>query len=353
MKNNVWAVLSGRHSIRLQMVWTFVACILLASIVSISVPIGMLFDIPVSILAFLATFAVAFILLTRRTIRYMQKLSEGLTVISGGNLQYRIPVVRRDELGAIAGHINAMAEKLESLIEKERQVEKSKMELITGVSHDLRTPLTSIIGYLGLLQEKAYRDDTEYERFIGNTHNKAKQLKTLIDQLFEYTRLTQGEAELELHTIDLREMLDQMLVELQPLALDSDVVFEARIPESPLFIRLDGEKMRRAIDNLLMNAMKFSVKPGLVVVALTAQDRGVTIAVENEGAAITKEQEAHLFERFYKADDSRTGQAIEAGAGLGLAITQSIVRHHGGSVTLDHDAGRFRFAIELPREASR
>jgi signal transduction histidine kinase len=246
-----------------------------------------------------------------------------------------------------------MAEKLESLIEKERQVEKSKMELITGVSHDLRTPLTSIIGYLGLLQEKAYRDDTEYERFIGNTHNKAKQLKTLIDQLFEYTRLTQGEAELELHTIDLREMLDQMLVELQPLALDSDVVFEARIPESPLFIRLDGEKMRRAIDNLLMNAMKFSVKPGLVVVALTEQDRGITIAVENEGAAITKEQEAHLFERFYKADDSRSGQAIEAGAGLGLAITKSIVRHHGGSVTLDHDAGRFRFVIELPREASR
>lgn len=335
------------------MIWAFLASLIIGSLVSIAVPIGLVFEIPVSIIAFLVSFAVSFAAFTRHTIKYMQKLSEGLTVISGGNLQYRIPVIRQDELGTIAKHINAMAEKLETLIEKERQEEKSKMELITGVSHDLRTPLTSIIGYLELLKGKAYQDEAEYERFVGNTYNKSQQLKTLIDELFEYTRLTRSEAKLEIQMIDLREMLNQMLVEIQPLAKDNEISIETRLPEHSLSIRVDPEQIRRAIDNLLINALKFSVKPGVIRVSLAVRDDYATVMIENEAASITKEQEEHLFERFYKVDDSRTNMNLHGGAGLGLSITRSIVELHGGRVYLAHSDGHFSFGIELPRESTR
>lgn len=355
MKNNKFnslvSTLSGRRSLRFQMVWTFLASIVASFLVSISIPRGLLFEIPISVIAFFGTFTISFLVLTRRTINYMQTLSEGLTVISAGNLHYRIPIVRQDELGAVAEHINFMAQKLESLIEKERQLERSKMELITGVSHDLRTPLTSIIGYLGLLKEKAYQDEAEYERFVGNTHNKAIQLKRLIDELFEYTRLTQSEIKLDLETIDLRELLNQMLVEIQPLAHDNEVAIESELHEQPLFIRADPERIKRAVDNLLINAVKFSIKPGVIRVVLTGRDKQVTLMVENEGEAITKDQEDRLFDRFYKADESRTKTSPQEGAGLGLAITRTIVERHGGRIYLDHSEGRFNFGVVLPYAA--
>lgn len=335
------------------MIWTFVGSFVASLLVSVAIPKGLIFDIPLSVIAFFVTFAISFTAFTRHTIKYMQKLSEGLTVISGGNLHYRIPIARQDELGKVAEHINAMAEKLEDLIEKERQIEKSKMALITGVSHDLRTPLTSIIGYLELLKEKAHRDEDEYERFIGNTCNKAQQLKKLIDELFEYTRLTQGEARLEFETIDLRELLMQMLVEIQPLAKEYEILIETRLPQQALFIQVDPEQIRRAFDNLIMNALKFSVKPGKIRVTLVEQDRHATLMIENEGEAITKEQEEHLFERFFKVDDSRTTIRSQDGAGLGLSITRSIVELHGGQVYLVHSNGHFNFGVELPYAATR
>ncbi len=335
------------------MIWTFLASIVVSMLVSIGIPRGLIFEIPVSMIAFFGTFTISFIVLTRSTIKYMQTLSAGLTVISGGNLHYRIPVVRQDELGHIAEHINFMAQRLESLIENERQVERSKMELITGVSHDLRTPLTSIIGYLGLLKEKAYQDEDEYERFVGNTHSKAIQLKTLIDELFEYTRLTQSEVMLDLEMIDLRELLSQMLVEIQPLAHDNGISIESLLHEHPLFIRVDPERIKRAVDNLLINALKFSVKPGVIRVVLSDRDRYVALFIQNEGEAITKEQEQKLFERFYKIDESRTSMNPQDGAGLGLSITRSIVERHGGKVYLEHSEGRFNFGVELPYAAPR
>jgi len=353
LKSEILAVVSGRKSIRFQMIWTFIASFLTSSIVSSLIPIGMIFEIPVSVIAFIAAFGLSFAAYTRHTIKYMQKITEGLTAISEGQLNYRLPSVRSDELGTIARHINAMAEKLESSIEKERQAEKLKMELITGVSHDLRTPLTSIIGYLELLKEKAYKDEDEVERFIANTHHKARQLKSLIDELFEYTRLSQGETKLETATVDLRAMLSQMLSELEPLAREQQITIETELPDAPLFMTVDPDKTRRAVDNLLVNALKHSTKPGTVRVSLVSDNGWVTIAVENEGEPITKEQEARLFDRFYKADESRTNKDPQAGAGLGLAITRGIAELHGGQATLRHSKGRFSFAFVLPREAAK
>ncbi|RKP56164.1 sensor histidine kinase [Cohnella endophytica] len=348
MINKFLTVISGRGSIRMQMVWSFIASLIMGFLVSIAIPKGMFFDVPASIIAFFGTFTLSFLVLTRPTIRYLVKLSEGLTIISNGNLRYRIAGRRQDELGKVAERINAMAEKLEAQLERERETEKSKMELITGVSHDLRTPLTSIIGYLELLKGKAYKDEEEYERFIANTHSKAHHLKTLIDELFEYTRLSQGGASLQIAFIDLRELLIQFLSEIEPIAKESRIEVHADVPERQLMIRVDPEQIRRVVDNLLTNAIKFSPMPGDIKVVLAADDGQATITVENEGEPITEEQEARLFERFYKADAARSNDSRRGGAGLGLSIARGIAEQHGGRLTLDYADGKFSFRLFLP-----
>lgn len=356
---NPFTRLSGRRSIRAHMLWAFVASILVAMLGTFvvppvpDVPAQGVYNLLLFAGSFFGLFFLSYFLLTRRTVAYLMKLADGLEVIADGNLDYRIPTPRGDELGRIAENINRMAEQLELQMEKERRTEQSKMELITGISHDLRTPLTSIIGYLELLRNKAYRDEEEYERFVGNTYNKALQLKTLINDLFEYTRLTTHDAKLRKEQIDLREFLLQIDSEFHPLAKEHEIAIETSLPAHPLETELDPDKLRRAVENLFTNALKFALKPGTVRLSLESVTEGArrlaVIRIENDGVPISPEEEERLFERFYKADDSRSqGTAYGAGSGLGLSIARSIARLHGGDVRLIHAGGRFDFRIELP-----
>ena len=301
-----------------------------------------------SIVSFIVLFIVSFSLMTRRIVHYLLNLAEGLDVIAGGDLHHRVPILRKDELGRVAENINAMAEKLERQIVKERQIEKSKMDLITGVSHDLRTPLTNIIGYLELLKNRVYQNEQEQERYVDITYNKAMQLKNLIDDLFEYTRLTTSDAKLEMGQFDIRELLAQIAAEFQPFAKELGVTVETYLMFKSMQIPMDPVKIRRAVDNLLMNALKFSVKPGVIRLSLNARPPFVAIKVENEGTPISEEQEELLFERFYKADHSRMADAIQSGSGLGLSISKNIIERHNGTLSLVHSSGHYAFIIELP-----
>ncbi len=359
MKSKWFVLISGKTSIRVRMIWSFIISLVIAMNVSSFVNEFLLSGLStarryfllwnmLSVVSFVVLFILSFSLMTRRIVQDLLRLAEGLDVIAGGNLRYRVPLSRKDELGKVADNINAMAGKLEQLIEKERELERSKMDLITAVSHDLRTPLTSLIGYLELLKNHVYRNEREREHFVDNTFKKALQLKNLIHDLFEYTRLTTGDVKLEIGQIDLREMLSQMLAEFQPFAKELGVDVEMSLPSKAMPIAMDTGKMRRAIDNLLINALKFSNKPGVIRVTLEKRLSSVAIQIENEGTPISKEQEARLFERFYKADHSRAAQAIQVGSGLGLSIAQNIAERHGGTLSLVHSSGHYIFVIELP-----
>lgn len=300
-------------------------------------------------LSFLFFFLLLFFFLMRPIVKKVRTLADGLMAIAKGDLSYRVPLPGQDELGEVAQNINYMAEQLQSMMKRERQIETSKMELITHVSHDLRTPLTSIIGYLNLLQNDHYHDLDEHKRYIRNAFNKTQQMKKLIDDLFEYTRLTSGDTNLTFQKIDLNSLLEQIIIEFEPIAQELSLTVKKDWEQQSLFAHVDVEKLVRAIDNLLMNALKFSLKPGEITVRLAQHGQFIRLAVENWGNPITKEQEKLLFERFYKAEPSRRDRDVPSGAGLGLSIANYIVELHGGKIGLKHVNGYFTFFIELPK----
>ncbi|MCJ8010968.1 HAMP domain-containing histidine kinase [Paenibacillus sp. KQZ6P-2] len=297
----------------------------------------------------IVSFLFFFFLITRPIVRYLRTLADGLLTIAGGNLDYRLPTSNEDELGEVAKSINFMAEQLQDKINRERQIENSKMELITNVSHDLRTPLTSIIGYLNLLKNDNYENLEEHKRYINNAYNKSQQLKKLIDDLFEYTRLTSGSANLSFTKIDLSGLLTQIMNEFEPIAQENSLTIRIIRDQTLVYSSIDTEKMVRAIDNLLMNALKFSIKPGEITVRLVAGEQHIYFAVENVGKPISEEQEKLLFDRFYKADPSRNDFHGSLGAGMGLSIAKNIVELHGGRIGMNHQNGHFTFYIELIR----
>ncbi|SHE97717.1 HAMP domain-containing protein [Seinonella peptonophila] len=297
-------------------------------------------------------FFLFFHLLTRRQIHYIKMLASGIMKIAHGDFQYRVPVNRVDELGLLAENINQMADQLQQQKIREREWEQSKMELITGVSHDLRTPLTSIIGYLNLLQLDTAPDPVEQKRYLRNALRKTTQLKKLIDDLFVYTRLADKDVQLQLQEVNFVHLLEQLVYEFEPIAENRIVRLKIDKAAANLFIRLDSEKMVRAIDNLLLNALKFSEEDSEITIQLLLNQQQIRLSIHNVGQPITVEQEKKLFDRFYKSNEARNDQNVPSGSGLGLPIAKSIIELHKGEIGLEHKQGAFTFYIILPRTHS-
>lgn len=295
----------------------------------------------------IAAFLGLFYFLTRRKMRRIQDLSAGLLEISTGNLDHRVDSEGEDELASLASNINHMAEELKTKIEQERQAERTKNELITNVSHDLRTPLTSIMGYLRLLKDGRYEDDQKQSEYVQIAFNKSEQLKGLLEDLFEYTKISGDGNKLHKERVNLGELLDQLTEEWIATAEDSNIVLKKDLPSDRVNVYIDPDKMVRVFENLFSNAIKYSHKPGVVRVNMNAEEAAVTICVENKGEPIPPEQLSRLFERFYKVEQSRT--SASEGSGLGLAIAKSIVDLHGGDIWAESDGEQIRFLLKLKR----
>jgi len=292
-----------------------------------------------------ATFILLFYFATQQKMKYIEELASGLLEISKGNLDHRIVGKSDDELGSLANNINFMAEELKNKIEEERRAEVLKNELITNVSHDLRTPLTSIMGYLNLLKDRKYETVDEAKQYLDIAYGKSEKLKVLIEDLFEYTKVTNQGIKLSLEKVYLNELIDQLTEELVPILEEKQLVFKKEFSKEKAIVFADTDKMVRIFENLLTNAIRYSKEQAEILIKTTVGEKHITVCIENKGEPISREDLDRIFDRFFKVEKSRTSNS--AGSGLGLAISKNLITLHGGRIWADCKGDTIQFFVEL------
>ena len=300
-----------------------------------------------SLAVFLAciVFIISFILITNNKMKYLDEIAIGLKIIASGNLNYRIEERGTDEIKNIAYNINYMAKEIGEKINIERDAEKTKTDLITNVSHDLRTPLTSVMGYIGLVIQKRYKDENEMKEYLNVAFNKAERLKVLIDDLFEYTKYNNNGITLNKSQVNLSEFLSQLIEEFMPILDENNLSIYKKFECEKAIVQIDPIKMLRVFENLLTNAIKYAYKPGEVIIALYEMENKAVVVFRNKGEHLSKEKTDKLFDRFYRVDESRNTST--GGSGLGLAISKNIVELHGGRIWADSIGNNISFYVEL------
>lgn len=269
-----------------------------------------------------------------------------LHYIAQGHLDHRIPFRLKGNEQHVITSVNALVDSAVQSMDDERKIEKSKDELITNVSHDLRTPLTSIIGYLGLIEDKQYQNEEDILKYTHIAYEKAKQMKNLVDDLFEYTKVQQHGAPVNIMRVDLDQLLEQLTASFALEAERRGIEISSKVVPNPLMIEADPEKLGRVFNNLVANAFKYGNGASYIRITAHQEQANVVVKVANDGTPIPKEAQSHLFERFYRAEASRS--RATGGTGLGLAIVRSIVDLHHGQVTVTSDENETAFIVTLP-----
>lgn len=290
-------------------------------------------------------FIAVFIIITNKKMRYIEEIAQGVRIISNGDLSYRINERGKDEIKFLAQDINNMAKEIKDRIEAERKAEKTKAELITNVSHDLRTPLTSVMGYIGLIKEGKYENEEAMKEYLNIAFNKANQLKVLIEDLFEYTKLNNDGITLEKTKLNIIEFLSQIIEEYIPVFEENNLSLEKKFLDDKVMVEIDPIKMVRVFENLFSNAIKYSVKPGDVKISQYIEGNYCTISIKNKGEYIPKEKVERLFDRFYRVDEARNSNI--KGSGLGLAISKNIVDLHKGMIFAKSNENEITFFVKL------
>lgn len=269
-----------------------------------------------------------------------------LHYIAQGHLDHRIPFRLKGSEQHVISSVNALVDSAVKSMDDERKIEKSKDELITNVSHDLRTPLTSIIGYLGLIEDKQYQSEEDILKYTHTAYEKAKQIKNLVEDLFEYTKVQQHGAPVNIMRIDLNQLLEQLTASFELEGQHRGIEISSKVVPNPLMIEADPEKLGRVFNNLVANAFKYGNGASYIRVDARQRADQVEVTVANDGTPIPAQFLDHLFERFYRAEASRS--RATGGTGLGLAIVKSIVDLHHGTVTVTSDENETAFVVTLP-----
>ena len=283
-----------------------------------------------------------------RRYRQMQlrHVIDELHYIADGHFDHRIPFVVKTDLQKVIDSINALVDSTVASMEEERQIEQSKDDLITNVSHDIRTPLTSIIGYLGLLKSSELNEDQT--KYIQIAYDKALQMKALAEDLFEYTTLRSStNNKLVLTPLHVNSMIEQVAAGFELEAEKKNIIFNVITRPRDLVIDADAKMIVRMLNNLISNALKYGHGATEInLIANKVNNEFVELRVENNGEQIPKKSLQKIFDRFYRVESSRNLKT--GGTGLGLAITKSIVDLHGGNIKCQSTAELTSFIIQLP-----
>lgn len=283
--------------------------------------------------------------LTDGILRPLNELNYAADRISSGDLDYEMNYTKDNEIGKFCNEFEKMRLRLKYVLEKQNRYEKSRKELIASISHDLKTPLTSIKGYIEGLQDGIVQDKETYDRYLSVIHQKTLRLNHLIDDLFMFSKLELNEFQIDLHNVSSQEMLERILSEEEVdfSGLNIELLVERPFPNNML--RVDEKRILQIIDNLLSNSAKFAKSS--VKVYASINSNYYEIFVEDDGIGIAKDDIPFIFDHFYKADKSRADNPT--GTGLGLAICKQLANAHGGNISVSSELGIGSiFKLSLP-----
>lgn len=269
----------------------------------------------------------------RRVKKQLSEMTDALTDIKNGNGNRRILSAANELVAPIAYEINEIVVSYENRLSIFHQTEETNRQLMTSLSHDVRTPLTTLIGYLDAAH-KGIVTGKDRDDYIETARRKAHDLKEYIDVLFDWFKLNSNEFAIELQTVEAAELTRDILIDWIPIFEDKQIEYNIDIPEQPFRVRLDTDGYMRILNNLIQNVAAHS-RADKIEIALSKKNCNMEITLTDNGIGIEKEDLKHIFERLYKCDKGRS----EKGSGLGLSIVHQLVEKMNGTITAKSTQG--------------
>lgn len=278
-----------------------------------------------------------------KRVKSFTAIQEGVVRIKDGDIQHSIDVGGKGEFAKLASNINSITDGLKKAVSSELKSERLKTELITNVSHDIRTPLTSIITYVDLLKKE--KDPSKVEQYIEVLDQKSKRLKVLTDDLFDAAKASSGNIPVQFERIDIISLITQGLGEVNDKIEDLDLAFKFSHPKDKVYIQADGKLLWRSIENVLSNIFKYTLKGSRVYIDIEDVGNEILLTFKNISAYELNISADELMERFKRGDESRSSN----GSGLGLSIAKSLIEIQKGKFAIQVDGDLFKSMIYLPK----
>ena len=289
------------------------------------------------------TIVILYVYYLIKKLAYLSYIMEGTERIKGGDIHYKLDIIGDDNFSNLAENINNIGEGLDKAIYNQLKSERLKSELITNVSHDLKTPLTSIINYIELIKKEEDIKPEHIKDYVNVLDSKSKRLKVLIEDLFEASKASSGNLELNMEKIDITQLLRQAIGEMEEKLSKANLDLKLRAPEEKTYIMADGKKLYRVLENLLSNISKYSLNNTRVYIDIIEEDDKVKLTMKNISSYELNFDPEEIMERFKRADESRNTE----GSGLGLAIARDLVNAQGGRFEIDIDGDLFKSVVEF------
>jgi signal transduction histidine kinase len=283
-------------------------------------------------------------LLTRTLLRPIALLRRGMASVAEGDLEphVRIPRERTDELGDLARSFSRMTEQL-------RELDRLKAEFVSVASHEIKTPLSVIRGYVTLLADGIYGEvNDQQKKTLEAVSAQTDRLTRLVHRLLDVSRFEAGGARLELRQIELRPFFGELTSDFRVLAMQKGIDFPVQLADDlPDSLVGDEDRLNEVLGNLLSNAFKFTAQGGTIRIDARRKGNGIEVEVEDTGVGIPADKLPHVFEKFYQVENEAQPRSV--GSGLGLAIAREIVEAHGGTIGAESTVGKgTRFRVVLP-----
>jgi len=279
----------------------------------------------------------------------IKKLMNEMESVAKGQFDQEMTIEEEGVVGELAAKANQIVLQLEKAKAEQKKAADIKNDLIANVAHDLRSPLTSIVGYLDLINEDRYKSEIELRYYIQIIHQKSHKLNQLLNDLFEYTLVQNKEALVNRVPIHVEEMLNQLSVQFQFQLEEAGMEMRQHFSsiENP-FVMGEGTKLARVFENLIQNAIRYGKEGKYIDLSIKESEELIEVELANYGQAIPSADLPYLFERFYRVEKSRAHYT--GGSGLGLAIVKSILDLHGGQIEAASTMHKTTFIVRLPKQ---